>query len=187
MKKVIRLTESDLTRIVKRVIQEEKVNESKKLKNLALGLGLSASILLPSCNSGKYSDENVNKQTIIFMKKLNEIDETTPEDLTYSLMQSAQNGEAFKNWTEELFNSQIATFYRIDSEEHLKLCAEMIAYQLKKCGEDKKVDIQVEEYVDKLRGGKLDKIDYLILKSYNEAVRSIQKQIEYESQSGYLR
>ena len=186
MKKIVRLTESDLTRIVKRVIQEEKVNESK-IKNLALGLGLSASILLPSCNSGKYSDENVNKQTIIFMKKLNEIDETTPEDLTITFLDMVKTNEIFKEYDSYMINGQISSFYRLNGEKHLKLCAEMIVYQLKKCGEDKKVDIQVEEYVDKLRGGKLDKIDSLILKSFNDAVRSIQKQIEYESQSGYLR
>jgi hypothetical protein len=183
MKKIVRLTEADLTRIVKRVIQEEQLNESKKLKTLALGLGLSASIMLPSCNSGKYSEDNVKKQTVIFMRKLNKLDELTPEEMANVVY----TDDVFKDYTPEMINSQISTFYRIDAEEHIKLCAEMIAYQLKKCGEDKKVEIQVEEYVEKLRGGKLDKIDSLILKSFDQATESLQKQIEYESQSGYLR
>jgi|LakMenEpi03Aug12_release.lakeMendotaPanAssembly.Ray.scaffolds.fasta_scaffold166884_1 hypothetical protein len=185
MKKIVKLTEDDLTKIVKRVIQEEtQLTESKKLKTLALGLGLTVGVMLPSCSSGKYSEDDINKQAMIFMKKLNEIDEITPEDLTLSFMETVKNNEGFKDWDENMVNRQISAFYRIDSEKHLKLCAEMIAYQLKKCGEDKKVKVQVGEYVDKLKGGKLDQIDSLILKSFEEGVESLQKQSEYESRSG---
>ena len=186
MKKIVKLTEADLTRIVKLVIQEEtQLRESKKLKTLTLGLGLTVGIMLPSCSSGKYSEDDTNKQVMIFMKKLNEIDEITPEDLTNSFLEKTQTMDVFKNYTSEMINSQIATFYRADSEKHIKLCAEMIAYQLKKCGEDKKVKVQVGEYVNKLKGGKLDQIDSLILKSFEEGVESLQKQSEYESSSLY--
>ena len=186
MKKIVKLTEADLTRIVKLVIQEEtQLRESKKLKTLTLGLGLTVGIMLPSCSSGKYSEDDTNKQVMIFMKKLNEIDEITPEDLTNSFLEKTQTMDVFKNYTSEMINSQIAAFYRDDSEKHLKLCAEMIAYQLKKCGEDKKVKVQVGEYVNKLKGGKLDQIDSLILKSFEEGVESLQKQSEYESSSLY--
>lgn len=192
MKKIIRLTESDLTRVVKQVIKEQQLNESKKLKNLALGLGLTASIMLPACSGGKHSEENDNKQTIIFMEKLNNLDEVTPEEMIPTYIETIEKDkEIFKNWDEDrindMINSQISAFYRIDSKEHIELCAEMIAYQLKKCGQDKKVEIQVEEYVEKLKGGKLDRIDSLILKSFDVGVESLQKQIEYESESGYLR
>jgi hypothetical protein len=51
MKKIVRLTEADLAKIVKRVIQEEQLNESNKLKGLLASLILSLNVGLTSCDS----------------------------------------------------------------------------------------------------------------------------------------
>jgi hypothetical protein len=136
-------------------------------------------IFLTSCDN---TEKEKQLQTINFETKLNEINEVTPEEKITSI----QNDEAFKDWTEKMVNSQISTFYRIDSEEHIELCVEMIAYQGTKF--DKKnveIQIQVEEYVNEVirDGGKIDKIDSLILKSFDKAVESFLRQREYESKS----
>ena len=135
-------------------------------------------IFLTSCDN---TEKEKQLQTINFETKLNEINEVTPEEKITSI----QNDKAFKDWTEKMINSHISTFYRIDSEEHIELCVEMIAYQGTKFGKGKKLEIQVEEYVNEVirDGGKIDKIDSLILKSFNEGLESFKKQLEYESKS----
>jgi hypothetical protein len=51
MKKIVRLTESDLTRIVKRVMKEEQITESNKIKSILAGLGIALNVGLSSCES----------------------------------------------------------------------------------------------------------------------------------------
>ena len=60
MKKIVRLTESDLTRIVKRVIQEEQkqINEGFNLKGILPTIAIAASLNLSSCKTkGDYEQK----------------------------------------------------------------------------------------------------------------------------------
>jgi len=175
MKKVIRLTESDLTRIVRQAIQEKQVNESKKLKTLALGLGLTVSTLLPSC--GTNDEEQIRK----FQKKLYEINQSTPEGQIEILLKNIETSDVMRQafGDEQDFNRMVARIYASEAEEHLDLCAKMIAYQLDKCGEGKRVKVDVEKYVNKLKGGDLDKVDLMIIQCFEQGIESKQKEMEY--------
>jgi hypothetical protein len=73
----------------------------------------------------------------------------------------------------------VARIYASEAEEHLDLCAKMIAYQLDKCGEGKRVKVDVEKYVNKLKGGDLDKVDLMIIQCFEQGIESKQKEMEY--------
>jgi hypothetical protein len=64
MKKIIRLTESDLTRIVKRVIEESEILPSK--------LSSSYKSLVRSWDIENGEDENIDRRTKSFFKNLDE-------------------------------------------------------------------------------------------------------------------
>jgi hypothetical protein len=59
MKRIVRLTESDLTRIVRRVIEEEQINEKFNMKNLLPALAIIASLNLSSCKSKEDVTEKI--------------------------------------------------------------------------------------------------------------------------------
>ena len=158
-------------------------------KVIILTISLVLLVVLGFLGYQKYQEQKdideVNRKTSYFQNKVREIEEYTPEDLILTFMETVKNNEGFKNWDENMINNQIAAFYRIYGEEHMELCAEMISYQLNKCGEGKTVKVQVDEYINKLNTGKLDRVDSLILKCFNVGVESTQKQIEIESVSYY--
>jgi hypothetical protein len=81
MKKIVRLTEQDLARIVRRVINEEQINESKKLKALTLGLGLALNIGLSSCNNKTEVKSRIPELKVLVkdqFRKANNTFKTTP-------------------------------------------------------------------------------------------------------------
>ena len=180
MKRVIRLNERDLTKIVRRVIQEQKVNESNRMRNAALTLGLTVSVLLPSC--GLNDEKEIKK----FETELQEINDFTPEKKIEGIHNMMDTSDLYRQlWsTESGYNSMLSAIYRVDAEKHLDLCAKMIAFQLDKCGEGKEIKVDVKKYVDKILGGDLDKVDSMILQSFQQGVESKQKELEY-SENAY--
>lgn len=80
MKKVIRLTESDLARIVKRVIQEEQVNESKFLKKLLTGITIVAGLNLSSCKTKDDVKEKLPEVEKVVQDQLNNMNDMSSDD-----------------------------------------------------------------------------------------------------------
>lgn len=74
MKKIVRLTEADLTRIVKRVIQEEQLNEGIKLKSLLPAIAIVASLNLSSCKSKSEFEDKIPDLETLVLNQINRAD-----------------------------------------------------------------------------------------------------------------
>jgi hypothetical protein len=125
--------------------------------------------------------EEFNQKVEMFQNKLNKINESSAENLIPVFMKHVKNDEIYKKFDDDMINSQIATFYRVDGEEKIQLCVDMIIYKIKKFDNNGDVKEQIINYINNLKSGNLDKIDELIVKSFNEAVEDFQGQYEYES------
>jgi HD superfamily phosphohydrolase len=103
MKKIVRLTEADLTRIVKRVIQEEQLNEKLNLKSFIPALAIAASLNLSSCKTKedfkekKPEIENMVKDRIEKLNELYSIDSMYYENI-YKIVGPINESKSKKNY-----------------------------------------------------------------------------------------
>lgn len=125
----------------------------------------------------------VNNKNLKFQKfqsKYKRLKETTPEDLSIMFLKIVKTNEGFKNWSSEMINSQIASLFRIDGEKKIDLCVEIILYKLKKFNNFDNPKEVVINYIRNLYQGKMDRFDKLIVKCFDDATKSFQKQLELE-------
>jgi hypothetical protein len=76
----------------------------------------------------------------------------------------------FSGWTPEMIQSQAAYTYHAESEDLIKLVVEMLVY--KKIVTSKGVSInELQSFVDRVRSDKSDKIDTMIIESFDLAIQ----------------
>ncbi len=124
--------------------------------------------------------QEFNQKAQIFQDRYNELNESQAEDLVPILMNDILTEDIFKGWSQDRINHQIAYFYKNDGEDKIKLCSDMIKYKVNKFNMDEDPQEQIQNYINNLQEGNLDRIDKLIVKSFEDAVERFQKQYEYE-------
>jgi hypothetical protein len=130
-------------------------------------------------------EEKIKRQTILLLEKGREINECTPEDLTLTFLDHCNNNEVFKQYSSDMINSQIGCFYRTDAEDKIKLCVDILFFKVKGFKQNEDVKQQIRDYIDKLKFGKKDKLDTLLVETFESACSSYSTWIEYESKTRY--
>jgi hypothetical protein len=144
------------------------------MKNL---LYLSLIFIVFSCNS-------LNDKTEYFEKRYEEITLTPPEKLCLMFLERCNTEDAnstFSKYTPEMINRQNSAFFRLASEEHLKLVVDILIY--KEVLKNKKKSIEdLQQYIDKINKSESDNLDRIVIKSFDFAVKYKAEQLRIESE-----
>ncbi|MEN9304057.1 MAG: hypothetical protein RL264_2486 [Bacteroidota bacterium] len=144
------------------------------MKNLNL---LFLVFLFVACNSK-------NDKTEHFEKRYKELISVSPEDLCMSFLEKCDTKDEkspFSSYTPEMINSQLATFYRIESEDHLKLVTDILYYKKVITSKEKSIEDLID-FVGKIKSGKKDKLDKIVIKSFELAVNYKTEEIKIDGQ-----
>jgi hypothetical protein len=144
------------------------------MKNL---MYLSLILLVFSCNV-------FNDKTEYFEKRYEEITLTPPEKLCLDFMELcniADSNSELSKYTLKMKKRQYAIFFRSASEEHLKLVFDILIY--KEVLKNKKKSIEdLQHYVYKIINSKSDKLDRIVIKSFDFALEYKAEQLRLESE-----
>ena len=133
--------------------------------------------------------DEVNRKTLYFQNKLSDINESTPDEFTTIFLDKVVTMDVFKDYDSDMINRQISHFYKSDAEEKIDLCVEIVVYKIGKFKKDEPVQPQIQEYIDRIMVGGKDKIDLILINTFQRAIESYQTSMEYMSkiESSYLR
>ncbi len=133
--------------------------------------------------------DEVNRKTLYFQNKLSDINESTPDEFTTIFLDKVVTMDVFKDYDSDMINRQISHFYKSDAEEKIDLCVEIVVYKIGKFKKDEPVQPQIQEYIDRIMVGGKDKIDLMLINTFQSAIESYQTSMEYMSktESSYLR
>ena len=144
------------------------------MKNL---LYLSLIFIVFSCNS-------LNDKTEYFEKRFEELQRVSPEKISLSFLEkcdSKNENAPFKNYTPQMINSQLAHIYKSATEDHLKLIIDILIY--KEVLKNKKVSIEdLKPIVYGIENKETDKLDKIVIKSFELALNYTSEQIRIENQ-----
>ena len=88
---------------------------------------------------------------LYFLKQIEDADENSP----------------FSKYSPEMINSQCASMYRVTSEELVELIIDILRYK-KIVTNDKKCSLEeIKSFAERMRSGKPDKIDKILIKSFD--------------------
>ena len=142
-------------------------------------------VVLTSC--GKSEEEKKETQILKFETKLRDITEVSP-DTTYLYTlktlneRNADPKSAFSKWTPEMIQDQAAYTFHSESEDLIKMVVEMLIY--KKIVTSRGVSInELQSFVDRVRDNKSDKIDTMIIESFDLAIQYEQTYLELKPQT----
>jgi hypothetical protein len=130
-------------------------------------------LVLTSC--GKSEKEKKDLQINKFETKLKLITEVSPDTMYLHILKNLSDkhtdpNSGFSGWTPEMIQSQAAYTYHAESEDLIKLVVEMLVY--KKIVTSKGVSInELQSFVDRVRSDKSDKIDTMIIESFDLAIQ----------------
>ena len=76
-----------------------------------------------------------------------------------------------------------------DAEKKIDLCVEVVVYRIGKLKKDEPAQPQIQEYIDQIMVGEKDKIDLILINTFQSAIESLQTSMEYnyKVESPYLR
>lgn len=144
------------------------------MKNL---MYLSLILLVFSCNV-------LNDKTEYFEKRYEEITFSPPERLCSSFLEKCNTKDEnspFSKYTPVMINRQFSAFYRLASEEHLKLVIDILIY--KEVIKNKEQSINdLRHYVDNINKSESDNLDRIVIKSFDFAVKYKAEQLRIEHQ-----
>ena len=144
------------------------------MKNL---MYLSLILLVFSCNV-------LNDKTEYFEKRYEEITLTPPEKLCTMFLERCNTSDAnspFSKYTPEKINSQFATIYQSASKEHLKLVIDILIYKEVLKNKEQSIN-DLRHYVEKIDKSESDKLDRIVIKSFDFAVKYKTEQLRIESE-----
>lgn len=125
----------------------------------------SIALIFSSCEQ-----KNDNAKYIFFQGKYKKITEPSPAELClYFLKQieDADENSPFSKYSPEMINSQCASMYRVTSEELVELIIDILRYK-KIVTNDKKCSLEeIKSFAERMRSGKPDKIDKILIKSFD--------------------
>ena len=162
-------------------------------KAIIVTLSLVLLVILGVLGYQKYQEQKeideVNRKTLYFQSKVREIDESTPDELTTIFLNKVVTMEIFKDYDSDMINRQISHFYKSDAEKKIDLCVEVVVYRIGKLKKDEPAQPQIQEYIDQIMVGEKDKIDLILINTFQSAIESLQTSMEYnyKVESPYLR
>jgi hypothetical protein len=114
--------------------------------------------------------KNDNAKYIFFQDKYKKITEPSPAELCLSFLkqiEEADESSPFSKWTPEMINRQCAAMYRLNSEELVELIIDILQYK-KIVTNNKKCSLEeIKSFAERMRSGKPDKIDKILIKSFD--------------------
>ena len=136
-------------------------------------------LFLTSCDN---TEKEKQLQTIKFETKLKDISEVSPDTMyvnTLEMLTDKKNepNSGFSNWTPEMIQGQAAYTYHSASEDLIKLVVDMFAYK-KMVGHGEVSVSELESFVDRVRNNKGDKIDNMIVQTFDLAIQYEQTYLE---------
>jgi hypothetical protein len=136
-------------------------------------------LFLTSCDNTKKEKQ---LQTMKFETKLKDITEVSPDTMyvrTLEILADKQNepNSGFSNWTPEMIQEQAAYTYHSTSEDLIKLVVDMLVYK-KMIGHGEVSVSELESFVDRVRNNKGDKIDNMIVQTFDLAIQYEQTYLE---------
>lgn len=129
-------------------------------------------IFLISCNN---SEKEKQQQIVKFETKLQDITEVSPDTMYVHTLKNLTDlksdpESSFSKWTPEMIQDQAAHTFHSESEDLIKLVVEMLVY--KKIATNNGVSInELQSFVDRVRNNKSDKIDTMIIESFDLAIQ----------------
>lgn len=145
------------------------------IKHLALVLVI---FLFTQCG---LSDEKI--KTREFRNRFEQITESTPQELCELFnekIKNASDNSPFKNYSIEMIKSQQASFYKVASEQQAKLIIDVLFY--KGIISKKNVSMEkIESYVNDIRKNKKDRLDDLVVESFDLMFEYEQEKIKLEN------
>ena len=129
-----------------------------------------------------------------FQSRYNEINESTPYESNKWLMEDIKNSNSNLNINDEvetyLLKSKInmlekGTFFKMAYEENLNLTIDMIRYRVGSSKKDVESIEDVKVIIDDIRCNEMDKLNILIVKSFDTSLKYYQVYIESSIPSLY--
>lgn len=148
-------------------------------------------LVLTSC--GKSEEEKQEDQILKFETKfetkLKDISDVSPDTLYVYTLKTLNEKKAdpespFSKWTPEMIQSQAAYSYHSQSEDLIKVVVEMLVY--KKIVTSRGISInELQSFIDRVRGNKSDKIDSMIVESFDLAIQYEQTYLDLKPTNNY--
>ena len=120
-----------------------------------------------------------------FKSNLCDINEVSPDHMYLFTIETLSEqkkdpNSPFSKWTTEMIHDQAAYSFRSESEDLIKVVIKMLSY--KKIITSNGVSIkELQSFVDRVRNNKSDKIDIMIVDSFDLAVEYQQRYLELNS------
>jgi hypothetical protein len=126
---------------------------------------LSIILFFSSCGN----DSNDVKY-IFYQDKYKSITEPSPASLSSLFLEKieeADESSPFSKYSPKMINSQCSSIYRLKADELAELIIEILKYK-KILSNDNDYSLkQLKSFVDRIRTGKQDKIDKIVIKSFD--------------------
>ena len=130
-----------------------------------------------------------NQKVVKFQTKLRDINEITPDHFVELFMNNLKKAGPedpmvkIVSMDPNMIDRQCAYFYKSGYEEQIKLCSEMLVYK----GVIKNKEVQTPEeivnHINSIRNGNMDKIDKMIVQTFDTSVGYLQTYLELEPQT----
>ena len=129
-------------------------------------------LVLTSCDN---SEKEKQEQIVNFETKLQEINKTSPYHLyEFSLKtlseEKSDPNSPFSKWTPEMIQDQSAFTFHAKSEELINLVVEMLVYKGIVTSGGVSIN-ELQSFVSRVRGNESDKIDTMIIESFDLAIQ----------------
>jgi hypothetical protein len=128
--------------------------------------------------------KNDNAKYIFFQDKYKSITEPSPAELCLSFLkqiEEADESSSFSKWTPQMINRQCAAMYRLNSEKLVELIIDILQYK-KIVTNNKKCSLEeIKSFAERMRSGKPDKIDKILIKSFDLMIENNIEQSKLEN------
>ena len=138
-------------------------------------------LIFSSCSN--YTDD---AKYNFFQDKYKSITEPSPAQLSSLFLENIEDADEsspFSKYTPEMINSQCAAMYKIPAEQLAELIIDILKYKEILSNDNDYSLEQLKSFVERIRNGKQDKIDKIVIKSFDlilvyklEQLKFIEKQ-----------